>query len=263
MSKIAGIRIAFLAISLSPVTAAALSSAIPVGSMGNLRATVAASPALTRHVEADILSGAALLKTEKRAQQGNIAAEFDLGRSYFDMATLHRQGARKNISLGLQWYRRAALQGYAPAQARLASAYLSGLGVPKNEARALKWLRRATAQKYAPAEGLLGGLYLSGLGVPMNPHRGVHWIRLAARQGNAASAMSLGFMYFTGDANVPKNYTKAARWLLSAKAISAKMGIDLPVVTSMLQVAESHLSPAQISQVRKEVQKQLQAHKPH
>ena len=223
--------------------------------MAKFRALAAESPTLARHIKAGILSGPAFLKTQKKARQGDVEAEFDLGRSYFDMATLHKRGAQKNSALGVRWYRQAALQGYAPAQARLGGAYLSGVGVPQNTTVALAWLRRSAAQKYASAEGELGNLYLAGLYVPVNRQKGLRLIRDAARRGDAASEMGLGFMYVTGGAYVQKNYTEAARWLLLAKASSKKMGIALPIVTGMLEVAEAHLSSAQISQVQQEVRK--------
>lgn len=255
MSKLPAIGLVFLTTALVPAMATALPSTAAITPMEKLRAFAAENPALARHMKAGILSGSAFLKVQKKARQGDVKAEFDLGRSYFDMATLHKLGAQKNSALGVRWYRQAAIQGYAPAQARLAGAYLSGVGVSQNTTVALTWLRRAAAQKYAPAEGELGNLYLVGQYVPANTHKGLRLIRDAARRGDTASEMGLGLMYVAGGAYVPQNYAKAARWLLMAKASSKKIGIVLPVVTTMLGVAEAHLSPTQISQVQQEVQK--------
>ncbi len=255
MSKLSPIGVVFLTTALVPAMAAALPSTAARTPMAKFRALTVESPTLARHIRAGILSGPAFLKAQKKARQGDVKAEFDLGRSYFDTATLHKQNAQKNIALGVRWYRQAALHGYAPAQTRLAGAYLSGVGVSQNTTAALAWLRRAAAQKYASAEGELGNLYLAGLYVPVNTQKGLRLIRDAARQGDTASEMGLGFMYVTGGAHVPKNYTKATRWLLLAKASGKKMGITLPIVTDMLRVAEAHLSRTQISQVQQEVRK--------
>lgn len=255
MSKLSAIGLVFLTTALVPAMAAAPPSTLTMTPMAKFRALAAESPTLARHIKAGILTGSAFLKAQKKARQGDMKAEFDLGRSYLDMAILHKRGSQKNSALGARWYRQAATQGYAPAQARLAGAYLSGVGVPQNTTMALAWLHRAAAQKYAPAEGELGNLYLVGQYVSANTHKGLRLIREAARRGDAASEMGLGFMYATGGAYVPKNYAKAARWLLMAKASSKKMGIALPIVTDMLGVAEAHLSPAQISQVQQEARK--------
>ena len=49
-------------------------------------------------------------------------------------------------ALGVEWYRKAADQGYAPAQHNLGVAYADGMGVPQNLTEALRWLRKAHAQ---------------------------------------------------------------------------------------------------------------------
>ncbi len=57
-----------------------------------------------------------------------------------------------------KWYRRAADQGYAPAQYRLGLMYADGRGVQQSASEAEKWLRRAANQHYAPATVALSHL---------------------------------------------------------------------------------------------------------
>jgi TPR repeat protein len=53
------------------------------------------------------------------------------------------------------WYRKAAEQGYADAQYKLAYMYDFGLGVRASVAEATKWLRRAAEQGHAEARRTL------------------------------------------------------------------------------------------------------------
>ena len=46
----------------------------------------------------------------------------------------------------LYWYRRAAEQGYPPAQNNLGWLYMHGRGVSPDEEMAVKWFRRAAQQ---------------------------------------------------------------------------------------------------------------------
>jgi len=259
MSKKTGLAFLFLAAVLSPVMAKSPPPMMAAGSVEQMRAMVAANPVLARHMEAQVLSGAALLKVEKKAQAGDAKAQFDLGSSYINMGILHKAESQKNMTRGLGWYRRAAVLGYAPAETGLAGAYLSGLGVSKSHAKAIKWLRLAVTQKYAPAEAQLGELYLVGRGMPKSRRKGFHWIRLAAGQGDTGSEMILGLMHLMGAEHVVKSYTKAVRWFLLAQADAKKLGVNLPMLASMLKIAEAHLSPAQMIEVRRQVQVQLKA----
>ena len=76
---------------------------------------------------------AALRWIGKAAEQGNAAAQFELGSDY----TLepHRDFGRAAALL-----HQSALQGFAPAQTRLAMRYLTGAGVPEDRVEAYAWL---------------------------------------------------------------------------------------------------------------------------
>ena len=122
------------------------------------------------------------------------------------------------------WYQRAATQGLATAQYRLAALYERGLGVKSDPARARVWYKRAAEQgnlkamhnlavlsagrdhgsaDYAAAaqwfteaaeRGLsdsqynLGVLFESGLGVTKDPVTAYKWYAIAARGGDRESA---------------------------------------------------------------------------
>lgn len=58
-----------------------------------------------------------------------------------------------------------------------------GKGIPKDEVEALKWYRKAAEQGYAPAQNILGVTYTTGHGVPNDDVEAVKWYRKAAEQG--------------------------------------------------------------------------------
>ncbi len=80
----------------------------------------------------------------------------------------------------LQWYHKAAEQGYAEAQFNLGLMYFEGQGVPQDYAEAVRWHRKAAEQGYARAQFLLGMMYFLGQGVPEDEAQAHMWINLAA-----------------------------------------------------------------------------------
>ena len=60
------------------------------------------------------------------------------------------EGVVKNYKEAFKWYKKAAMQGYAPAQHNLGAMYDKGKGVAKNYKEALTWFKKAAAQGYAP-----------------------------------------------------------------------------------------------------------------
>ncbi|MCL2725942.1 MAG: SEL1-like repeat protein [Polyangiaceae bacterium] len=55
----------------------------------------------------------------------------------------------------MKWWRKAAEQGDAEAQAALGFMYSEGRGVAKDEAEAVKWWRKAAEQGYEEAQSAL------------------------------------------------------------------------------------------------------------
>ncbi len=82
------------------------------------------------------------------------------------------------------WTERAAKQGMASAQTRLAWMYLRGDGVARDDAKAAQWFRRAAEQGSVTAQANLGLMYLRGQGVPQDDAEALRWSRRAAEQGS-------------------------------------------------------------------------------
>jgi TPR repeat protein len=58
------------------------------------------------------------------------------------------QGVAKDYTEAVKWYRRAAVQGYSPAQADLGFEYEAGSGVPEDDVLAHMWFSLAASQGY-------------------------------------------------------------------------------------------------------------------
>jgi TPR repeat protein len=78
------------------------------------------------------------------------------------------QGVQQDNAAAALWFRKAAGQGYAPAQSNLGTLYLYGRGVTQDDNEAVMWFRRAADQGDAVAEFLLGNQYANGKGVPQD-----------------------------------------------------------------------------------------------
>jgi hypothetical protein len=89
-------------------------------------------------------------------------------------------GVLQDFTQAVYWYRKAADQGYAGAQAILGRMYANGEGVPQDYTQMRYWLYKAADQGYARAHLGLGLVYEQGLGVPQDAAQAYFWYNLAA-----------------------------------------------------------------------------------
>ena len=92
----------------------------------------------------------------------------------------------------LRLLRQRAHDGNPVAEYAMGTFYAHGtLIVSQSNAKALYWYRKAATQGYSPAEDKLGGVYKNGRGVPQNYATAAHWYHKAAAQGNTAARRDL------------------------------------------------------------------------
>ena len=97
---------------------------------------------------------------KKAAEQGDIAAQIELGYMYWS-----GNGVPQDESEAEKWLRMAAEQGDAETQFNLGSLYDEGLGGQENVAEVLKWYRKAAEQGHAMAQFNIEQIYSNGEGV--------------------------------------------------------------------------------------------------
>ena len=117
------------------------------------------------------------------AQSGDTQAQLDLACT--------GEGVEKSYQEAVKWYRKAAEQGNAMAQAGLAACYYDGIGVEKNGQEAVKWYRKAAEQGNAVAQVSLANCYYGGIGVEKSYQEAVKWYRKAAEQGDVKAQKTL------------------------------------------------------------------------
>ena len=186
--------------------------------------------------------GQNIRKLERRANKGNVEAQYDLGVCYSKGT-----GVTQDYEKAAYWYMKAAEQGDAHAQFNLALCYEDGQGVAKDRAKAVEWctkaaeqghdqaqyvlgywaytgalgkkdyttaaywLHKSAEQGYAPAQYYYGQLYYWGNGVAKDRETVARWWRKAAEQGYADAQNDLGECYFYGD-GVEENDAEAVAW---------------------------------------------------
>ena len=119
---------------------------------------------------------------KKAAVQGDAPAQYKLGMMYNTgqspvempiarqilQEMTYNTAQEKNHQEAFKWFKKAAVQGYAPAQHNLGVMYSEGHGVATNYKEALKWYKKAAGQGQATAQYHLGVMYNTGQGVAKN-----------------------------------------------------------------------------------------------
>jgi hypothetical protein len=90
------------------------------------------------------------------------------------------RGVPRDAAQAAHWYRRAADQGFAPAQFNLGIMHENAEGVPRDLAQAARYYRAAALQGAPGAQHNLGLLYGKGHGVPKDSIEAYAWLTLAA-----------------------------------------------------------------------------------
>lgn len=95
-----------------------------------------------------------LNQLKKSAELGSVGAQYALAKCMLGQSIIAAPDYcdKKDIKESAKWYRKAAEQGHASAQAQIGKFYLLGRGVPKNYTEAKKWLRKASDQGDAYAK---------------------------------------------------------------------------------------------------------------
>src|ERR1700728_2564109 len=144
----------------------------------------------------------------------DIRLNFNLGRAY--------QKANE-MSAALDHYKKAADQGFAPAENNVAMMYRNGWGVEPNVGTALVWYQKAAAQDFVLSDYALGQFYENGFGgLRKDPDKAVYWYRKAVDQNFVNAENDLGAMYENGT-EIKKDDKQAATLMRKA----AKQGLLL------------------------------------
>jgi TPR repeat protein len=127
------------------------------------------------------------------------------------MNNLIRVGANHSDLNAVDYIRRSAELGYAPAQVVLGYLYDTGNRLSQNSGEAADWYKKAAKQDDHLAAWLLGRLYYTGFGIPCDLSAAESWLQKAADQGDPFG------QYLLGMSRVERNdYSQAAEWFRKA-----------------------------------------------
>jgi TPR repeat protein len=125
----------------------------------------------------------------------------DLPSAYERIGDMYQKGDELPQSSGeaVDWYRKAAENGTAPVQMKLASLLLDGRAGTLDYAEVHGLCEKAAKLHYSPADYCMGELYAEGLGVERDLSKAAQWFTEGSNSGHALSTLRLGQMYMKGE----------------------------------------------------------------
>ncbi len=135
---------------------------------------------------------AEFMKLVKCAENGDAIAQYLVGVAY-DVPYRDEgwEGVKQDFGEAAAWYRKAAEQGYAPAQNGLAGLYLHGQGVPRDESQAARYYRMAAEQGDSDGQSNLAWRYMYGEGVSADKVQVYKWLSLSARSATSDTSLKM------------------------------------------------------------------------
>ena len=122
-------------------------------------------------------------------------------------------GFKRDISTGLEWFRKASRAGYANANYWLGRLYEEGREVRADQREANRWFLKGARMGDAACQDAIGISVAEGNGTRKNGPEAVQWFRKSAEQGNPNGACNLSIHYIRGE-GIERDYVAALVWAL-------------------------------------------------
>jgi TPR repeat protein len=163
-----------------------------------------------RTLAAAVLLSATLALSQGPPLNGSPEQLFDAG-----MNALSGSANTQNSFAAVDYFRKSADKGYAPAQVVMGYFADDGTLIAANANDAAQWYRKAADQGDNLAQWLLGRLYVIGSGLPQDYAAAQRILTGPAEQGDPFAALLLGRVMLDRD------YTQAPKWF----RIAAEQGL--------------------------------------
>jgi len=135
-----------------------------------------------------------LIVAKKAAASG---AEADV--TVYAKKLLYAPEILRDEEAAMSLLRKAANDGYVPAQVQIGVMYAEGVGVHQNNHRAVEWFKLASQlSNNSEANFYLGEAYFRGVGVPQDYGTTVPHYQKAARGGHPVAQYIIGTMFEAG-----------------------------------------------------------------
>jgi localization factor PodJL len=186
-----------------PPTPAAQPPAADPATVGSVPVPAAANPLRTEG-----LVGADRLRVA--AMEGNLSAITEIGTRFAE-----GRNAPRDMRAAVAWLQKAADQGFAPAQYRLAGLYREGRGIERDNRRAFALFEQAAGVGHVRAMHNAGVLLAEGVkGSPDYAGAG-EWFRKASEHGTRDSQYNLAILHARG-LGVAQDLEASYHWFAAA-----------------------------------------------
>ena len=143
------------------------------------------------------------------------------------------KGVGKDILKACWWYEQAAAKGFTAAKYNLACKYLFGDGIKADLDKAAELLQQISDSQFCFAQTILGTCYLNGVGVDKDERKGIEWLRKGAENGDGSAYCNLALCYLDGR-GLRKDEQKAFEYF--------EKGASLGDVYSSVGMAECYIN---------------------
>jgi TPR repeat protein len=157
------------------------------------------------------------------------AAAQGFGAAYSNIAWMykHGKGVDKNKKTAFENYLSGAICNHPHCQMQLGNCYFHGIGVEPDKAQAFFWYNKSAAQDYAPAFNSLAVCYYESYGIEKNLERTIHFLTKAAKAENITAITNLIKLFKKGEGI---EYFGDEQYDVIVKAAQLSMKEALPVL---------------------------------
>ncbi len=146
----------------------------------------------------------------KLSEKGNAEAMNDLGMLY-----MQGWGTEQNDKIAIEWFKKAAYNGYGKAWYNWGTMYKNGDGTLQDFKKAYEIFQSGADRGFSSSLYALGYMLYHGLGCEQNYPKAIDVFRLAAAKKNYSAMYMLGLCYRNGY-GIAVNIDSARNWLEKA-----------------------------------------------
>jgi TPR repeat protein len=148
----------------------------------------------------------------------SLVVPFALAGPEQDTELAEKEFARGDLAVSMALWRKAAQQGYAPAQVRLGDI----LDKAEEDEEAVTWYRKAAEQGSAAGEYGLGQMYAKGEGVQKDFDQARLFILRSAEKNYLPAVTLMMEAYRAGSLGVNRDLVQARQWESKVQALSPR-----------------------------------------
>jgi TPR repeat protein len=179
----------------------------------------------------------ALAAVRRKATTGDVIAQFTLGSMLYY--------GSPDMAQAIDWFRRAAAQGFSPAEFQMGQLFDFGFGVPQDDGQALTWYRMAAVHGSAGGARTVGEFYRRGRSVNADAAEAMRWYRQAADADDLRGQYELGQLYFDA-----RDYVSAYVWFAIA-AGQTPLVDNRKQLVELRNIAAARMTPEQLAEAER------------